>query len=305
MSRIEFSITFTDDDGNVRCETQEVEISHPTDHAGEQRLTHNFFAELKVATRDQVEPTHNAVALAWLEFPNRPTDIANFFDVWNSQELWRELATLVMSAEADLVLAQAFKTLEPHEEPLFENDAAINDLYYIHDRKMALLHEAVYGLIKTQALVDRLLHESLGGDLVDTSKLGWEKDELTRKKIKKGLAAKHTTRQLSQTDFDAINQALALPENHPNGPTVVTYRNRLTHHVRPSVDYSMFYSELNSRVGEEVKDAIGNVVGRRHILLAKQPVQYRFEELYAAFSEYLDAVVAMLQQFSTLEILRR
>src|ERR1700723_3658408 len=34
-----------------------------------------------------------------------------------------------------------------------------------HDRKMNLLNPAVYALIKVQDIVDRLLHENLGGDL--------------------------------------------------------------------------------------------------------------------------------------------
>jgi hypothetical protein len=46
-----------------------------------------------------------------------------------------------MGAEADLVLAQAYKALEPRQEPPFEDDLAINDLYYIHDRKMTLLNQ--------------------------------------------------------------------------------------------------------------------------------------------------------------------
>jgi hypothetical protein len=67
----------------------------------------------------------------------------------------------------------------------------------------------------------------------------------------------------------------------------------------------MFFSALESRAGEEVRDAQGNVIGRRHIVRARPPVQYRFEDLHAAFSEYLDAVVAMLERFSQLDILRR
>jgi hypothetical protein len=41
------------------------------------------------------------------------------------------------------------------------------------------------------------------------------------------------------------------------------YRNRLAHHIRPSVNYPMFLVALESRVGEEIKDAQGNVIGRR------------------------------------------
>ena len=46
--------------------------------------------------------------------------------------------------------------------------------------------------------MDRLLQESLGGDLVNTSDADWEKDELTRKKVKKGLKRKLVSGAISQ-----------------------------------------------------------------------------------------------------------
>ena len=55
----------------------------------------------------------------------------------------------------------------------------------------------------------------------------------------------------------------------------------------------MFFSALESRVGEEIRDAEGKIICRRHALLARPPVQYRFEELHPAFSEYLDALVLL------------
>jgi hypothetical protein len=83
------------------------------------------------------------------------------------------------------------------------------------------------------------------------------------------------------------------------------YRNRLMHHVRPSVDYAMFYAYVDSRAGEEIKDSQGKFIGRRHAVLARPPVQYRFADLNSAFAEYLAALVAMLQKLSQIEILRR
>jgi hypothetical protein len=226
------------------------------------------------------------------------------FDIQNSQALWLEMANLIMGAEGDLILAASLKALEPALEPSFDDNAAVNDLYYVHHRKMMLLNQTVHGLIKVQELVNRLLHESLGGDLVDTGKTDWERTDLTRQKALKGLAEKRDGGALSQSDFDAISQALEIPRNTPKGEIAQTYRNRLMHHIRPSVDYSMFFSALESRAGEEVRDAQGKVIGRRHVVRARPPVQYRFGDLHAAFSEYLDAVVAMLEKLSQLAILR-
>jgi len=45
---------------------------------------------------------------------------------------------------------------------------------------MTALNRAVYELVKVQEIVNRLLHESLCGDLVDTGKPDWERNQLTR-----------------------------------------------------------------------------------------------------------------------------
>jgi hypothetical protein len=42
-----------------------------------------------------------------------------------------------------------------------------------------------------------------------------------------------------------------------------------------------------------------------HTVRARPPIQYRFGDLHAAFSEYLYAIVAMLEKIGRLEILRR
>ncbi len=252
----------------------------------------------------QAVPKHNEAARHWLSFPKRSVGMNKIFDLQNSQALWLELSNLVMGAEADLALAQAFKGLEPAQEPAQENATALNDLYYIHDRKMTLLNQAVQALVKAQELVNRLLHESTGGDLVDTSKPEWEKSQLIRKNVEKGMKAKLAAGQITQDDFHAIKAALDIPQKHPKADIAVRYRNRLMHHVRPSVDYAMFFSVLQSRAGEEMKDNQGKVIGRKHPLFAKESAKFRFNDLHAAFSEYLDAVVSMLQNLSELELLR-
>jgi hypothetical protein len=40
----------------------------------------------------------------------------------------------------------------------------------------------------------------------------------------------------------------------------------------------MFYAYLDSRAGEEVKDSQCEVIGRRHAVLVRPPLQYRFAE---------------------------
>jgi hypothetical protein len=307
MRQVELTLTFTDEDGTPREHSLRLETPRRGSPEGEGRVAHHLFSELRVAMRDQPVPKHNAVAGAWTESPKtkRKFDVTDYFDVRNSQNLWLELSNLVRGIEHDLEMARAFKELEPPEEPPFEDDEAINNLYFLHDRKMNALDRAVYELIKVQDLVNRLLHESLGGDLVDTSKPDWEKDELTRKKVEKGLEAKRAAGALSQTDFDALTAALKIPKSTPHGEAALTYRNKLMHHIKPSVDYAMFFSGLDSREGAVIKDASGKVTGRRFGIFAQHPVQYRFADLHASLTEYLDAVVSMLQKLSEIEILRK
>ncbi len=305
MTKIDLTINFAGDDGAVRSETRSFSSAFPADLSGEHRVAHNLFADLGVAVGDLSTPKHNETARKWIEFPNKPTRMQQYFDVRNSQAVWIELANLIMGLEADLILARAYKALEPAQEPSIDDEDGLNDLYYVHDRKLTLLNQAVHALIKVQDSINRLLHESLGGDLVDTTDPEWESYELRRKNIIKGLDAKRAAGSLSQSDYDAITAALKIPRNTPKGEITRTYRNRLAHQVRPSVDYSMFFANLESRVGQEIKDAQGNVIGRRFPLLSRPPAEYQFKDLDQAFSEYLDAVVAMLEKLSALSILRR
>src|SRR6267378_2292923 len=305
MTKIDLTINFAGDDGAVRSETRSFSSAFPADLSGEHRVAHNLFADLGVAVGDLSTPKHNETARKWIEFPNKPTRMQQYFDVRNSQAVWIELANLIMGLEADLILARAYKALEPAQEPSIDDEDGLNDLYYVHDRKLTLLNQAVHALIKVQDIINRLLHESLGGDLVDTTDPEWESYELRRKNIIKGLDAKRAAGSLSQSDYDAITAALKIPRNTPKGEITRTYRNRLAHQVRPSVDYSMFFANLESRVGQEIKDAQGNVIGRRFPLLSRPPAEYQFKDLDQAFSEYLDAVVAMLEKLSALSILRR
>jgi hypothetical protein len=305
MSQIELSVTFSDADGAKRIDTQEVQTSNATDSAAEQKIARILFAELEVMARQQDIPKHNTIAQRWKDFPRQPASFIKYFDIQNSQAVWFELTNLIMGVEGHLALAKAYKALEPSQEPSFDDDVALNELFYIHDRKVSLLNQAVHDLIKVQDLVNRLLHESLGGDLVDATKPDWEQTQLTRKNVNSGLASKLSAGMLSQADFKEIDEALKIPKSAPKGDIALAYRNRLAHHIRPSVDYTTFYSTIQSRADAEVKDAQGKRIGFQIAIKATPPVEYRFEDLHAAFSEYLDAIVAILDKLSKVDILRR
>lgn len=284
MRQVEIMLRFTDEDGTTRPYTLQLQTPRNGTPEGEARVAHHLFSELRVAMRDQPIPKHNAAAGRWLQFPKTKIDFGQFLDVRNSHSLWLELSNLVRGIEHNLEMARAFKELEPAEEPSFENDEAIDNLYFLHDRKMCVLDRAVYELIKAQDLVNRLLHESLGGDLVDTSKPNWERTKLARDDVEKGLRAKLASGTLSQSDFDAISSALNIPKNTLHGDTALTYRRRLMHHIKPSVDYSMFFSSLESREGEVMTDSTGKITGTRQVIRAQPPVQYLFRDLHVSLT---------------------
>jgi hypothetical protein len=305
MRDVELAITFTDESAEARKHNLRLQTPRGGTPEGEGRVAHHLFSELRVAMRDQIPRKHSAIADNWLNFPQSKIDLSEWWDVRNSQSLWLELSNLVRTIEHDLDMARAFKELEPAEQPPIEDDDAINKLYFLHDRKMNALDRAVYELIKVQDLVNRLLHESLGGDLVDTGKPDWERTQLTRLSVEQGLEAKRALGALSPSDFNAVTVALQIPKVRPHADIAVGYRRKLMHHIRPSVDYAIFFSGLESREGDVMTDATGKVTGRRHVIRARPPVQYRFVDLHGSLMEYLDAVVAMLQQLSEIEILRR
>ena len=63
----------------------------------------------------------------------------------------------------------------------------------------------------------------------------------------------------------------------------------------------MFFSPLESREGEPIVNA-GRVIERKHRISSHPPLQYKFRDLHAAFTEYLDAVALMLQKLNETEI---
>jgi hypothetical protein len=304
MRRVALTVTFSDPDGAARTASEEIEARFAPDQAHEQRIARILLAELKVTAGPQDLPKHGAAARRWSDFGKTSIDFTNYFNIQNSQAVWFELTNLVMGVEGHLSLAKAFKAVEPPREPSFDDNSALNELFYVHSRKMSSLNQAVQDLIKVQDLVNRLLHESLGGDFVDTTKDDWERS-LTRKKVKEGLELKRSAGELAQPDFDAISEALEIPKRTPKGEIAQVYRNRLAHRIRPSVDYSTFYSYLEPRASAEVRDAQGNLIGMNISIKSRPPIEYRFQDLHAAFSEYLDAIVTMLEKLSQIEILRR
>ena len=305
MTQAKITLIFQDEDGAERKYEAFFPVGRGKFEQGERRLSDEVTMDLIVATQSRAELKHKARARAWLEFPRAIHDFAVFDNIYNSQELWRELCNLVLSVEHDLADANGYKDLEPATPPQFGDDDAIEGLFHLHRRKMEHFNRAAYELIKVQDLVNRLLHEALGGNLVSTSSATWERDELLRANVIKGINRKAADGELSDAVRTAIVDALALPTQVSHHEIIMRYRNRLTHHVNPSVDYSMFYAKPRSREPEPIRDAQGNITSWVRTFYSEPPTDFTFAELYRAYMEYLDAVVAMLDRLAGIEVLRR
>jgi hypothetical protein len=151
------NIKFVSDESLVADREIVLDIDSPPDSEGIERVIQNMQVEFKVPFVSTRNPEHNSKILEWLNFSGGPHDGVKMLDVINSQELWREITNTLLGVEHDLILAEAYKACEPLQEPPWEDDRAINNLYYVHSRKMDLVDQVSHGLKKVQALVDRLL----------------------------------------------------------------------------------------------------------------------------------------------------
>jgi|GEM_PF-2648244 len=227
--------------------------------------------------------------------------ISKWHDASNTQSLWLEIHNHFADIRVQLAQARAYKSLEPKEDR--SNPDSEETRYYCHFAKMRHLNLAVFGLLKIQDLVVRLLFENFGATLirVDQTDEDWER-ELTFKKAKKGLLVEVDSGKLVRSDYDQIVTALNLIETKsPERDKVIAYRNRLVHRLRPSVDYAQLFTPVEDRLGEKVVDANGNETGRRYGM-GKMPTQpeYDFSDLYSALLDYLKHVIEMLTRLKNI-----
>jgi uncharacterized protein YozE (UPF0346 family) len=223
----------------------------------------------------------------------RPSDAMAFIDIFNVPALWLEISNTFTNLRYVLAQAKAYKDLEPPNSMPSSNRLCA----YLHFEKMYRLNLAVFELVKIQDLVVRLLHESFSGKLisVDYDNEDWEK-KLTLKDAKTGLKALAENGQLTDQEYQAILDALEHPSKSPHQEMVVRYRNRLTHRIRPSVDYPELYTDLQDRAGQMIKDASGKQTGRVWSIRGRSTKpDFLFSDLYTALAHYMSHVADMLK----------
>jgi hypothetical protein len=281
---------------------QTIEVTGDRSPEGEENLGIELMAEFKKALEystflDEVPDLGSDL----VPTASRKIDFSQWWDVRNTENLWLEISNTLADVRFLLAQARSYKALEPPRGQ--SSDRGSEQLkYYAHFAKMYHLNLSIFGLVKIQDLVVRLLFENFGGALiaVDQSDEDWER-KLTLKDAKKGLTKKVESGELSAVEHKAILDALDEPSRSHHQETVVAYRNRLVHRVRPSVDHGELFTELEDRVGTPILDSDGNVKGRRFSIKARPSrAEFEFDDLYMALLDYLRHVIEMLSKLKAI-----
>jgi uncharacterized protein YozE (UPF0346 family) len=294
--KLDFSGASTDS----QCFSDSVTIdSNPTD-TGKRNLAGEMFIELRRATsflkHHRALPDSGDLLTSSTQF--RRTDPMGFVDVFNVPALWLEISNTFRDLRYVLAQAKAYKQLEPPDTTPSTDDLCA----YVHFEKMYKLNLAVFDLMKIQDLVVRLLQEAFSGRLipVDYDDDDWEK-KLTMKDALKGLKKLEQQCAISKEECQSVVNALAYPSQSSHRDIVIEYRNRVTHRLRPSVDYRELFTHVQNRAGKPIRDTSGAIKGRSYgIGTGGNEPEFKFDDLYAALSDYMRHVAQMLKHLKSI-----
>jgi hypothetical protein len=289
-SRVEFLTT----SGPPSSFTDSLTINREPSEDGRENLARQLFTEAHKEISLSVHATALPDAGDLLE-PSDYTrdDPMSFLDIYNSPNLWLEIANTLRSIQYLLAQAKSYKEQEQNgSTPLSSSLCA-----HIHFAKMHSFDLAVFQLVKIQDLVVRLLHENFAGKLIDVDYDvdGWEKD-LSMEEARNGLKTLFENSALSDADYQSILTAIDQPKKSAGRKVVIDYRNRLTHRIKPSVDYAEVYTDVQNRGGKPILDAAGKERGRTYSIGGRRTKpEFLFEDLYSAVAEYMGHIVNMVK----------
>ena len=281
---------------------EHLHVANPSNAEGEQNLGWELMAEFHKGIRfgnflPNVPNAKSDLAKA----SGRTIEPHQYLDVANTDNLWMEIFNTLADVRFLMAQSVAYKELEP---PIEQDDRkSIQTRYYSHFAKMYAFNLAIYGTVKIQDLVVRMLFENFGATLikVDPTKPDWERD-LTLGKALGGLETRLHSGELSKPEYSQIVKALNIPYKSKSQEMLIAYRNRLVHRIRPSVDYPELFTALQDRIGTEIRDHTGKVIGRRiAVLSTPTKPDYYFRDLYEAALNYLEHVVQMLDELKKVQ----
>jgi hypothetical protein len=298
-TEIKMQLEFVTESGESRLFNESVTDSHSSKTDNQEALAQEFFAELrKAATFHEFKNTLPSLGRSLLESPPSqpitPTAAMAFIDIINHPSAWLEISNTFADLRFLLAQARAYKDLEPpNSNPVSDPLCA-----YLHYQKMYMLNLAVFQLVKIQDLVVRLLHESFSGELipVDYTDDEWEK-KLTMKEARRSLNNLLQQGKVSSQEHKDIVDALDMPQNSSHHDTVINYRNRMTHRIRPAVDYPELFTDFQSRAGTPIVDtSTGKPKAIKYTIFGKKSKpDFLFDELYTALADYMSHVANMLK----------
>jgi len=292
---IKIELEFVSREGEPRVFADSVAIQRNVTDKGQQNLAGEMFIELRRAVSfvnyyRALPDIGDLLSSSTSSYVR--TDAAAFMDIFNVPAVWLEISNTFRDLRYVLAQARAYKDLEPPNTTPATDDVCA----YVHFEKMYKLNLGVFDLIKIQDLVVRLLQEAFSGSLisVDYDDEDWEK-KLTMKDAMKGLRSLQETGGISPDEYRSIVKALAYPSQSPHQSIVLRYRHRVTHRLRPSVDYRDLFTHTQDRAGKPIRDAAGAITGRSYGLgTGGSTPEFKFDDLYDALVDYMKYVAEML-----------
>lgn len=185
----------------------------------------------------------------------------SYEDRVNTRAVWWDVLNVLLHVRALLAQAMAYDEQEAVQRASNEPEAA-NLSWHCHLNKLEKFDSAVGNLGKICDLVARLVFERLGATLMDTNKRHWDRN-LKLSEIRDRLSDRNDPRValLSDAEYQDLVKILDAFLSTDDVRKTRNYRNRVTHHVRPSVDRTELYSRLESRKKTEILDENGKIKG--------------------------------------------
>jgi hypothetical protein len=278
------------------------ELPEPRDNEGEKRLSQCFFHELEKQSvlRKYYEALPDIED--FFEFAGQAHGLEEFcpptyFNRRNTQWTWREISNAVTFAKFKLAESRSYKDIE--QTGAFADRP---DLRYVHILKMDCFHLAMLQLTRIQDLVLRLIFENLGASViqVDLRRPNWERSIIWDKMmdgLKKGRVTNPVVEGLSDGEYTGLLEVLRDFRNPRFVAEFISYRDRTTHGFLPSVDYPDLYFATEDRLGNDIRDSGGKLVGTTWaIKLTPERSEVQFLELYKSATDTLAHWLGLLRK---------
>jgi hypothetical protein len=225
----------------------------------------------------------------------------SYEDRTNTRAVWMDIVNTLLHVRS--LLAQSMSYDEQERLHLASGEPEAENLsWHSHMNKLERFDVAVGSLGKTCDLVARLIFERLGAMLLDRSKPGWQLS-LKLKAIRKGLSDRTVppANLLSVMEYQELVGILDDFLSTEPAQRTRHYRNRVTHHIKPSVDRRELYSHLESRETTPVLDENGQVKGwTKGFGGISSVAEYSFACLYQDAVQNFQHYISLLQRLEAM-----